>query len=363
MHSTSLVPAVQPDRITPRQVSADFRALLREGAELRPAGEARGDPDRLLASGRLPRHRLRLFHATYYLTDLRFDKDIRFLIAYVALSEPSLGGGRVRQIHPRIVYKDPSLTWRVASHVILSPEGNWIGKGEVKWGRHDGERVLHSAEETSVLPYELQPALDTISRREKARRDHQAVPLVLRAAPEGRIEPYADFTAPRRRARARGRIHGGRPVARFTRSGDPTSLVFARGYEPDFEGGVLEVSRSRSRLYGGTVRKFRVLSKGRTIQWLFAAAPRHVWVNPPQALTTELSSYGVRTLDVEVPEELCVPGYEYHYLDEHADPPALHSQIPAGFAGEPSPADPSRADASRWIEQLPVIREFRARLL
>ena len=126
---------------------------------------------------------------------------------------------------------------------------------------------------------------------------------------------------------------------------------------------MLEVSRSRSRLYGGAVRKFRVLSANRTIQYQLLAAPRHAWVNPPQTLTTELSSFGVRTLDVEVPEELCVPGYEYHYVDEHADPPALHSQIPAGFAGAPSPTDPSRADASRWVEALPVVREFRAKLL
>jgi hypothetical protein len=111
------------------------------------------------------------------------------------------------------------------------------------------------------------------------------------------------------------------------------------------------------------VRKFRVLSANRSIQWMLAAGPRHAWINPPQALTTELSTYGVRTLDVEVPEELCVPGYEYHYLDEHADPPEWHSQIPEGFVGEPSPVDPSRADASAWIEQLPVIREFRAKLL
>jgi len=359
MHTTALVPAVRPDRLAPREVAAAFRDLLREGVELRPAGEAREDPERLLRPARGPRYRLRLFQATYFLTGLRFDRDIRFLIAYIALAQPSPGGDRVRALYPRIVYKDPSLTWRVASHVILSDEGNWIGKGDVKWGRQGRERVLHSAEETSLLPYELQAALDTVSRRERARRDLQAVPLILRAAPQGRIEPYADFSLPRRCARARGRIHGGRPIARFTRPGDPSSLVFAPGYEPDFQGGLLEVARSISRMYGGAVRKFRVLSANRSVQYQLVASPRHAWVNPPQALTSELSTYGVRTLDVEVPEELCVPGYEYHYVDEHADPPTLHSQIPAGFAGDPSPVDPSRADASRWIEALPVIRRFR----
>jgi hypothetical protein len=39
------------------------------------------------------------------------------------------------------------------------------------------------------------------------------------------------------------------------------------------------------------------------------------------------------------------------------------SQIPEGFAGAASEVDPSRADASRWLDQLPVIREFRRKIL
>jgi hypothetical protein len=50
-------------------------------------------------------------------------------------------------------------------------------------------------------------------------------------------------------------------------------------------------------------------------------------------------------------------------MDEEEDPPVLHSQIPAGFVGDPAPADPQRADASAWIEAMPVIREFRRRVL
>jgi hypothetical protein len=53
---------------------------------------------------------------------------------------------------------------------------------------------------------------------------------------------------------------------------------------------------------------------------------------------------------------------EYHYLDDWEDPPALYSQIPAGFAGEQSSVDTARADASPWLERLPVIQEFRAAL-
>jgi hypothetical protein len=71
----------------------------------------------------------------------------------------------------------------------------------------------------------------------------------------------------------------------------------------------------------------------------------------------------VRTIDVMADEELFVPGYEYHYLDEWEDPPAWVSQIPRGFAGEANPDYPERADASPWIEAMPVIRRFRKEVL
>jgi hypothetical protein len=84
-----------------------------------------------------------------------------------------------------------------------------------------------------------------------------------------------------------------------------------------------------------------------------------VWIIPPQALTTELSSFGLRSVDVAIDENLCVPGFEYHFMDDTQDPPTLHTQIPEGFAGAPSAEDPSRADASKWLDRLPVVREFR----
>ena len=48
--------------------------------------------------------------------------------------------------------------------------------------------------------------------------------------------------------------------------------------------------------------------------------------------------------------------YEYHYLDETEDPPQFVSQIPEGFAGPQSEIDAYRADASPWLERLPVVR-------
>ena len=95
------------------------------------------------------------------------------------------------------------------------------------------------------------------------------------------------------------------------------------------------------------------------LQYLFFVAPRHVWIVPPQATTRELSSYGVRTVDVRADDDLFVPGYEYHYVEDQTDPPELVSQIPEGFAGPQTEFDPTRADASPWLDRLPIVREFR----
>jgi len=175
------------------------------------------------------------------------------------------------------------------------------------------------------------------------------------------VAPYRDFTAPREAAAAdpRNRINRGRPVARFTRPHDPTSLEFAAGFAPDFGRGVLEVGESSSRLYDGPIRRYRILSVNRQIQYLFMAAPRHVWIVPPQATTTELSAYGVRTVDVPADDDLFVPGFEYHYYEGDD----LVSQIPPGYVGAQTTFDATRADASPWLDKLPVIREFRRRVL
>ena len=73
---------------------------------------------------------------------------------------------------------------------------------------------------------------------------------------------------------ARNLINRGEYVAWFERPNDPRSLRFAPGFEPDFREGVVGSSALKSRLYGGDVRKFRILSKNREIQYQFVAAPR-----------------------------------------------------------------------------------------
>jgi hypothetical protein len=353
-----IVRGVLPSDMTTRQVEREFRKLIGQGVRIRPAGRAKDDPSSLLSMGYTPKHKVRLFEATYYLTNFRYDINFAFFVAYVSLDAK-------REIHPRLFYKDLSLVWRVATHYIRSEEDNWIGKGDLKRGFENGIEMEYSAEETTNLPLEIQSALDVISRKARARRDDRAVELILRNAPDGRFEPYHDFIAPRRRAASdeRNLINHGEYVAFFGRKNDPTSLRFVSGFEPDFENGIIEVSRLRSRMFGGDVEKFRILSKNGEIQYQFVAAPKHAWIIPAQALTTEITTYGVRTIDVAADEDLFVPGYEYHFIDETEDPPRLLSQIPEGFAGEASEVDPSRADASPWLDMLPVIERFRRTVL
>ncbi|MFQ5416494.1 MAG: hypothetical protein ACE5FL_05515 [Myxococcota bacterium] len=357
---------VAPSPLAPRQVEREFKKLLAAGTRIQAVGGARTDPNRLLHEGYTPKHKLELFGCTFYLTNLRMDENFRFFVAYVLMPGASGGPPRSRVVHPRIFYKDSSLVWRSPTHCIRSDDENWIGKGDLKVAIIDGEEMEFGAEETTNLPLEIQCPLDVISRKGgRVRRDLRAVPLVLRNAPNDRFEPYQDFSGPRRAAMSLdyNLVNGGEFVAFFTRVGDPTSLRFSPGFEPDFAGGIVEVCESKSRLYGGGIRKFRIVSSNRQIQYQFIAAPRHVWIIPPQTLTPELMSYAVRTVDVNADEDLFVPGYEYHYIDDSEDPPLLHSQIPEGYAGKASDVDDSRADASPWLEALPVIQEFRRTVL
>lgn len=352
-----LAPSVAPDPRPGRAIAAEFRALALSGARLLPAGCGRSDPARLLPRY-LPRHRIDLFDARFYAGDFRWEEGLNFLVVWVGLGRRS---GAPRRFHPRIFYKDSSLLWRVASHVIRQAGDDWIGKGDVRVEREGDDELLVTDEDSTNLPYELQGALDRVSRARPARRDDGAIALFLRNAPAGRIEPYADFSAPRRRAAEVARLNGGRAVARLRQKDDPRSLWFAPGFAPDLDAGPLDEQRSASKLYGGDVRKLRFASENRAVQYQFVVAPRHVWLNPPQATTTELTTYGLRALHVPADDDIFLPGYEYHFVDPETG--ELHSQIPAGWAGEASAVDPRRADAAAWLEALPIVAEFRSKVL
>jgi hypothetical protein len=354
---------VEPEPLSGEQVARAFHRRLANGAKLRPAGTARRNPRDLLRAGYTPKHEIRLFDTNFYLTNVRQNEDIRFFVAYLVKDGPSRPG---RTIHPRILYKDVSLIWRSASHFVRTHSDNWIGKGDLRTEIVDGEEIEVSDESTTDLPLEIQNALESLIRRPgRVPHDEKALGLVLRRGNEDRIEAYNDFTDPRRQAQANpaNLVNDGRSIACFTRRNDPTSLQFVAGFEPDLDRGALERSTSKSSMYGGTVQRIRILSKNRKIQWLFMAGPKHVWIIPPQALTTQLSSYGVRTIDVVADDQLCIPGFEYNLDGEDDGASPLIDQIPPGFAGAVSEHDESRSDASPWIDRLPVVREFRRKVL
>lgn len=363
---TAIAPSARPSPLSADEVRRELGRILASGARLRPAGLARHEPSALARGRYAPTSLIELFGTRFFLSDYFQTPQLRFFIAYVVQPGPT---GPVRAVWPRIVYKDGSLVWRAASHMVSTDDDFWIGKGDIRTWWEGGEEHYESVESTTDLPFEMQTALEVCARKTiKVRNEKRALDLVLRNAPPSRVRAYRDFTGPRERAAANPRnlVNGGRPVARFRKVAgrkDPRTLEFASGYEPDFRRGILEKAESTSVLYGGRLERYRVLSTNQRIQYLFFSGPKQVWIIPPQATTTELSTFGVRTVDVVVDDDLCCPGYEYHFLDDTVDPPEFYSQIPEGYAGEVGPHDPSRADASPWLDQLEVIREFRRKVL
>ncbi len=360
---TQLVVDVRPADLTSRSVAREFRDLIGHGVKILAAGSMRHDPQQLLKLGQQPRFKLEIFDTRFYLTELRQIPEIRFYVAYIM--QPDRNTGRLK-IHARIIYKDLSLTWRAASHLCHEEGELWIGKGDVRSEVRGGYEIIESDEATTDMPLELQAALEGLSCSETHRRTNpKLLAMILRSAPGDRIEPYRDFSEPRRRAASNpaNRINGGQSIARFVNPADPGSLQFVAGYEPDFCHGIVERSTSQSKLYGGQMLRFRILSSNKAIQYYFIAGPQHTWIFPPQTLTTELSSFGVRTISVVADDDLFLPGYEYHYVEETKNGPQCYSQIPRGFAGPPCPFDENKADASPWLDRIPIIQQFKQEVL
>ncbi len=337
-------------------VAREFRGLIGSGHQLIAPGSVSKTPTVLLSQGFTPKSKVTVFDTDIYFTRPRQNPDLRFFVAYV---RPAKG----KRIYARIVYKDISLIWRSASHLFLQGDEMWVGKGDVRVDRRGDYEYVESVESTTDLPFELQTAVELLNRVKTVRHDVAVLAKVLRPASRSRIRAFADFTRPRSQAKLEGRqINGGQKVVRFRSLEDPSSLEVVPGYEPDWDAGLVETYAHPSRLYGGKVTRYRFLSVNREIQHLLFLAPRHTWMIPPQALSTDLSSYGVRVVDVNFDEEAYVPGFEYHFEEESGeDDPHLHSQIPEGYVGDVSEIDDSRADASAWLDELPLLQEFRRR--
>ena len=357
-----IVPSIQPDERSVREVRKEFAKVL-ETARVSIAGQARNQVETFLKRNP-PRYLLELFDTRFFLTDVKQIPELRFYLAYVV--QPSGKANRYR-CFPRIFYKDLSLAWRSASHFSVDDGEIWVGKGDVRRTEANGYETIESFEATTDLPLEMQTALEKIlAYVKKPGGGRQLLDMVLRKSHPDRVEPYSDFVQPRVAAQKNpsNLIAGGKSIARFVRKNDPTSLKILKGYEPDFsKPGIVEHSFSESKLYGGRLDRFRILSTNRVIQYFFIAAPKHVWILPPQATTTQISSYGVRTIDVIADDDLFIPGYEYHHYEETPSGTELYSQIPPGFAGAVCPHDDAKADASPWLDKISLIQEFRKRLM
>ena len=363
---TEIVPRAQRCDLSPSQVEREFKNLIAGGARLAIAGKAK-NVNELFAKGLKPKHKLELFDTTFYLTNVRQIPELRFFVGYVVQTKTKPNSkSNATEIFPRIIYKDLSLAWRSASHFTSDSEGIWVGKGDVRI-RDDGDYdLVESLESTTDIPLEMQTVLEELlAWTKRPTGDEEILGLVIRRAPNDRVEPYRDFIEPRQIAASNPRnlINRGRSVASFKRKNDPTSLKFVAGFQPDFKSGIIETDKSHSRLYGGQLKRFRILSANRLVQYGFIASKKHVWIIPPQATTTQLSSYGVRTIDVVADDDLFIPGYEYHHYEETEDGPELYSQIPEGFAGDVCPVDDQKADASPWLDKIPIIQEFRRTVL
>ena len=357
---TKIIPSVQRSDQGQRSVATEFTRLLDSGAKLRISGSGKSNPDLLFARGLKPKHKIELFDTTFYLTNVRQIPELRFFVAYVVQLEKGKPS-----VYPRIFYKDLSLCWRSASHFAMDRDGDiWVGKGDVRDVIEDGEEMVESQEATTDLPLEMQTAVESlVAYARKPRGSVEILELVLKKS--NRVEPFRDFTDPREKAQSNPKnlINRGNSIASFSRQNDPASLRIAKGFQPDFKNGIVERSHFKSRIYGGKLIRCRVLSQNQLVQYLFFAGPHHVWIIPPQATTTELSSYGVRTIDVVADDDLFIPGYEYHHWEETPNGPELYSQIPAGFVGETCPYDEAKADASPWLNKIPVIKRFRKEVL
>ena len=359
MLNPTIIKNVTPNNWSQKKVRDEFKHLLASAYRLEHKGQAKARASNYLPSTRPPKHVIDLFGVRYYLSDIRREAGFRFFVAYIVM--PQIGVHR-RKIYPRIFYKDSSLIWRSASHLIKTGNEHWIGKGDLKPVVEEGRIAYYSAEETTNLPYEIDAALDTISRSSvEVKIDKLAQEMVLRNAPENRVEPYADFTMPRRKAMANPNfaINNNQKIAWFENANNPRSLRFAPGFKPDFKQGLIDTSHSRSKMYGGEIIKYRIASDNRQVQYLFIVGQTQAWIIPPQPLDTLLTSYGVRAVDADVDEDLCIPGFEFHYLEHEDEPGSLYSQIPKGYVGPASEADPDRASASPWIEKMPIMRSFR----
>ena len=71
MLTTRIVRGIRADALTAWDVERDFRALIDQGARIRPSGSAKTRPRSLLTRGYVPQYRIRLFDTRLFLAEIR----------------------------------------------------------------------------------------------------------------------------------------------------------------------------------------------------------------------------------------------------------------------------------------------------
>ncbi len=246
--------------LSPAKVESEFMELIDGKIKLVVKGSAKKNPKILLSKGLKPKHKIRLFDTTFYLTDPQTTPELLYVVAYI------LKGST---LYARILYKDISLIWRCASHCTYIKQELWVGKGDIKTVLDEEYEMTFSDESTTDLPLEMQTAMEHILQQSDKQRGSVAdIMSVLQKAPGERVAPYADFRIPRKKANSNPKnlVNKGRSVASFMNPNDPRTLKIVKGFEPDFKKGIIEQSKSSSKLYGGPLKRFRILSVNKKIQ-------------------------------------------------------------------------------------------------
>ncbi|MCX5701739.1 MAG: methyltransferase domain-containing protein, partial [Candidatus Omnitrophica bacterium] len=296
----------------------------------------------LLQNGFVPQYKISLNGMDYYLskpyTSQRNGRP--YFIGFLHRINPETG---VEEIFARTIYKSNSQNiWRIASS---EGPGGWIGKGL-------------EDEMTTNAPLEIQSSL------EKLCLDNGK--LEIKEGFYDDLEKRADFKSPEEFNHTillhGEELNGGISIGSFAETGNPESYRFQNGFEPDFNNGVIEEFNTYSPIYGD-VESYRMLSNNKQVQFVFNVdRENRVWIGAVQSVTPRFTRFGVRADRIDIgamemeniegvnrPVDILMPASEYD------------TQIPKGYIGNHK-AD-RYYDASPFIDKIPVIKEFRQKVL
>ncbi len=314
--------------------------------------------EELMNAGFQPHYKIVVNGVAYYVSEPYTPSHGRAsFVYYFYRKNPKTGE---EEIFTRSVYRSNSQNvLRVASH--RRPERRWIGKG--------------LGQATTTLPLELQSTFEKIyqtalskgklEKKEafyeilRAKDSHMPADSFMKsmiayergeeAEQKDEKEPEEQILIGKFNEHDRDQIEFIKGEMIFPR-GIPETFGFTPGFEPDFENGVVETFETDNPVYGGKVTSYRIISKNKEAQYLFNVDMKgRVWIGDVQGTHSEITRFGVRKNTIYIPSDFLTPANEYE------------SEIPEGYKGEWQHSD--YWDASAYIDKLPVVQEFRDKVL